>query len=89
MTNLGPRANLQHSTKAPRGLFVGSVIMREAICNAVIYTEAHDCREQWTWGGWNLATDDDAPRPPEPSPMASAQSRRAWRQLAPADRPEG
>jgi len=34
-------------------------------------------RECWTAGGWNLAADDDAPRPPEPDPLTSAQARRA------------
>lgn len=39
-------------------------------------TEQHR-RESWIRGNWNL-TDDDVPRPPEPSPLSSAQSRRAW-----------
>lgn len=42
-----------------------------------------DRREQWTWAGWHLM-DDDTPKPPELSPLASAQSRRAWRLREPA-----
>jgi len=34
-------------------------------------------RETYINGGWNLAADDDAPRPPEPDPLTSAQARRA------------
>ncbi len=40
-------------------------------------------REAYTWGGWNLA-DDDTPKPPELSPLTSAQARRAWRTSASA-----
>lgn len=49
------------------------------------WTEDDYRRECWTAGGWNLAdpVDDDAPRPPELSPLASAQSRRAWREDEP------
>jgi hypothetical protein len=36
-------------------------------------------RESWTVNGWNIGQDDDCPRPPELSPLDSAQSRRAWR----------
>jgi hypothetical protein len=43
-------------------------------------------REQWVWGGWNVGPDDDTPRPPELSPLDSAQARRAVKHLAPADR---
>ena len=32
-------------------------------------------RECYSYSGWNL-TDDDSPRPPEPSPLDSAQCRR-------------
>jgi hypothetical protein len=39
-------------------------------------------RELWAMNGWNIA-DDDLPNIPEPDPMSSAQSRRAWRQHAP------
>jgi len=45
--------------------------------------EAINRREAYTWGGWNLA-DDDTPKPPELSPLTSAQARRAWRSSAPA-----
>jgi hypothetical protein len=34
-------------------------------------------REQYSWGFFLV--DDDEPRVPEPDPMSSAQSRRAWR----------
>ena len=52
--------------------------MSDNASTTVIYTEQHNRRETWVWGGWNL-TDDDTPHPPEPDPLASAQSRRAWR----------
>lgn len=45
------------------------------------WTEQEHRRECFIRGGWNL-TDDDTPRPPELSPLASAQSRRAWREEA-------
>ena len=57
--------------------------MGPAICAAVIYTETDNRREQWVWGGWNVAPDDVA-RPPELSPLDSAQARRAVKHLAPA-----
>jgi len=40
-------------------------------------------REQWATGGWNLS-DDDVHRPPELSPLDSAQARRAVKQSTPA-----
>jgi len=40
-------------------------------------TETDHKREQYINGGWNLAADDDVPRPPELDPMSSAQARRA------------
>ena len=43
------------------------------------WSEQEHRRESFIHGGWNLA-DDDTPRPPELSPLASAQSRRAWRE---------
>jgi len=49
----------------------------------VIYNETDNRREAWTAGGWNLA-DDDVPRPPELSPLDSAQARRASKHLSPA-----
>ena len=51
-------------------------------------TEGHR-REAWIYGGWNVGVDDDAPRPPEPSPMASAQARRAWRDSCLTVHPQG
>ena len=59
------------------------VIMGPPICTAVIYTETDNRRESWTAGGWNLS-DDDVPRPPELSPLDSAQARRASKQSTPA-----
>jgi len=44
-------------------------------------------RELWAINGWNIA-DDDLPNIPEPDPMSSAQSRRAWRHTAHAG-PDG
>jgi hypothetical protein len=41
------------------------------------WTAEQQRRESWIYGNWN-PTDDDTPRPPEPSPLSSAQSRRAW-----------
>jgi hypothetical protein len=46
------------------------------------WTESDHRREQWVYGGWNVG-DDDAPKPPEPDPLSSAQSRRFWLQSAP------
>ena len=43
------------------------------------WSEQEHRRECFVNGGWNLV-DDDTPRPPELSPLASAQSRRAWRE---------
>jgi hypothetical protein len=42
-------------------------------------------REKYTTGGWNISPeiDDDTPKPPEPSPLDSAQSRRAAALLSP------
>lgn len=51
-------------------------------------TEQHNRRETWVWGGWNLADDDDTPAPPEPDSLASAQSRRAWKQISGNTKPE-
>ena len=42
-------------------------------------TELDSRREQWVYGGWNIG---------EPDPMASAQSKRFWAQLTPADGPQ-
>ena len=39
-------------------------------------TDADHKRETYINGGWNLAADDDAPRP-ETDPMTSPQARRA------------
>jgi hypothetical protein len=61
--------------------------MGPPICAAVIYTETDNRREQWVWGGWNVAP-DDVLRPPELSPLDSAQARRAVKQSTPADRAE-
>jgi hypothetical protein len=63
------------------------VIMRPAICPAVIYNETDNRREQWVWGGWNVGP-YDVPRPPELSPLDSAQSRRAVKQSTPAGGPQ-
>jgi len=38
-------------------------------------------REHFAYHGWNNPPDDDLPNVPEPTDLASAQSRRAWRQL--------
>lgn len=38
--------------------------------------------------GWYVC-DDDYPRPPEVDPLSSAQARRFWNQLPPADRLQG
>ena len=43
------------------------------------FTELDRRREQWVYGGWNIG---------EPDPMASAQSKRFWAQLTPADGPQ-
>jgi hypothetical protein len=44
--------------------------------------QQHHRRELFAMNGWNLgAVDDDCPRPPEPCPLSSGQSRRAWAQL--------
>jgi hypothetical protein len=42
------------------------------------WTAEQQRRECWIRGNWNL-TDDDEPRPPELSPLASGQAKRAWR----------
>ena len=57
--------------------------MAGPIYSVMVFTETDNRRETWTAGGWNLA-DDDVTRRPEPDPLASAQSRRAWRESAPA-----
>jgi len=49
----------------------------------VIYTETDNRREQWVWGGWNVGP-YNVPRPPELSPLDSAQARRASQQSTPA-----
>jgi len=46
------------------------------------HNEEQHRRDCWILSGWNL-TDDDEPRPPELSPLTSAQSRRAWREGEP------
>jgi hypothetical protein len=43
--------------------------------------EAIAQRDAYNWAGWLV--DDDEPRVPEPDPMSSAQSRRAWRSPGP------
>jgi hypothetical protein len=63
-------------------------IMNSGNSSTMIYTEADNRRESWIAGGWNIRADDDASRPPEVDPLASAQARRYWR-LPPANRPEG
>jgi hypothetical protein len=63
-------------------------ILKPANSAAMIYSEAGNRRESWTAGGWNLS-DDDVPKWPEPDPLSSAQSRRFWLQLAPADTAQG
>jgi hypothetical protein len=45
----------------------------------IAYTDHDHQRECYAWGGWNVV-DDDVPHPPEADPLASAQSRRAWRE---------
>jgi hypothetical protein len=58
-------------------------ILEPPICPAVIYNETDNRREQWVWGGWNVGP-YDVPRPPELSPLDSAQARRAVKQSTPA-----
>jgi len=48
-----------------------------ATTTVITLTDADHKREQYINGGWNLAADDDAPRPPEPDPLSSPQARRA------------
>jgi hypothetical protein len=51
----------------------------------IAFSQADHQRERYIYGGWNFA-DDDTPKPPELSPLDSAQSRRAARQnQAPPD----
>jgi len=44
----------------------------------IAFSQADHQRERYIYGGWNIA-DDDTPKPPELSPLDSAQSRRAAR----------
>jgi hypothetical protein len=72
----------------PRGLeLLACAILEPPMCPAVTYTETDNRRESWTAGGWNLS-DDDVPRPPELSPLDSAQARRAVKQSTPAGGPQ-
>jgi len=48
----------------------------------IAFSHADHQRERYIYGGWNIA-DDDTPKPPEVSPLDSAQSRRAARQNTP------
>jgi len=64
-------------------LFICCAILEPPICAAAIYTETDNRREQWVWGGWNVGP-YDVPRPPELSPLDSAQARRASKQSTPA-----
>jgi len=52
-------------------------LLAMATTTVITLTDTDHKRETYINGGWNLAADDDAPRPPEPDPMSSAQSRRA------------
>jgi len=53
-----------------------------ATTTVITLTDTDHKRETYINGGWNLAADDDAPRPPEPDPMSSAQARRAAAQVS-------
>ena len=64
---------------------LGRITQRPPIYSAMVFTETDNRRRETC----NLAADDDTPKPPELSPLSSAQARRAWRESAPADRPEG
>ncbi len=44
----------------------------------IAFSHADHQRERYIFGGWNIA-DDDTSKPPEVSPLDSAQSRRAAR----------
>jgi len=57
-------------------------LLAMATTTVTTLTDADHKRETYINGGWNLAADDDAPRPPEPDPMSSAQSRRAAAQVS-------
>jgi len=48
----------------------------------ITFTATENRRECFTAGGWNIL-DNDTPGTPEPDPISSAQSRRAWRDSAP------
>jgi len=68
---------------APLSMHQRPEIMNSGNSSTMIYTEADNRRESWIAGGWNIRADDDASRPPEVDPLASARARRYWR-LAPA-----
>jgi len=52
-----------------------------ATTTVINLTDADHKRETYINGGWNLAADDDAPRP-ETDPMTSPQARRAAAQVS-------
>jgi hypothetical protein len=65
---------------APLSMHQRPEIMNSGNSSTMIYTEADNRRESWIAGGWNIRADDDASRPPEVDPLASAQSRSAQRE---------
>jgi len=52
-----------------------------ATTTVITLTDTDHKREAYINGGWYLR-DDDTPAPPEPDPLASAQSRRAAVQVS-------
>jgi hypothetical protein len=58
-------------------------LMATTSATVIVFTDSDTRRESYIHGGWNLA-DDDAPRPPDVDPLASAQARRYWLQSSPA-----
>ena len=52
-----------------------------ATTTVITLTDTDHKREAYINGGWNLAADDDAPRP-ETDPMTSPQERRAAAQVS-------
>lgn len=49
-------------------------------------TTSDNCRERFTRNGWNITTDDDAPRPPDGDPLASGQRKRYLLSLTTTER---
>jgi len=56
-------------------------LMAMATTTVTTLTDTDHKLETYINGGWNLAADDDAPRP-ETDPMTSPQARRAAAQLS-------